>query len=337
MLDGKSLPNPATWFLWAFLAVLNAATYRIMTCSTVASIQTFGGAAANLTTFLLALKFGKFDSMSKLEKFLLISGAGAGLFWAISRNATWASMLIVLCFNISIIPTWISVYRRPGREHPRAWLGWGTSYAIQIVALALLRERPEAYVLPVLAGSSQLAVGLLALRKTKQTPSFKPWRTIWLGTRKSIRDLVNDLIRVQNHIGAYMDEILYGIPVSPTRKRITLYCATVAELGFHESATWPEIWARLDELGYGKCPSEVGIQLRLQSHRLRLGIYWIVMEPMVSTAYNLEVLRIDVYPGGWQLTGDSGYHNVLHQGPNHLVFCEREDSPMSVPDSRLRP
>jgi hypothetical protein len=133
-----------------------------------------------------------------------------------------------------------------------------------------------------------------------------------------------------------MDEVLYGIPISPTRKRITLYCATVAELGFLSNATWPEIWARLEELGYGKCPSEVGIQLRLQSRRLRLGIYWIVMEPIVSTVYDLRVLAIDVYRGGRQLTQDSGYYNALRQGSDRLVFCRKEDSPISVPDPRIR-
>lgn len=167
MLKGRSLPNPATWSLWAYLAVMNAATYLVMTGSVIASIQTFGGAAANLTTFYLAWKFGKFRSLKKEELGLLASGIVAGMMWSFSRSATVGNVIIVSCFLTSILPTIKDVYRKLKREHPRPWIGWGISYAFQVVALIFLRAVPGAYVLPIVAGISQLTVGLLALRRPK--------------------------------------------------------------------------------------------------------------------------------------------------------------------------
>lgn len=167
MFSGKALPNVATWGLWAYLATINALTYLVITHSAFASAQQIGGAVSNIVTFGLALKYGKFSAMTKLDRAILAIGLLAGPVWAIGGKAIWANILVQICIFISIVPTWQSVYRRPGGEAALPWLMFGVAYGIQIVGLVLLHKNPDAFIAPANAGILQLAVGLLALRRPR--------------------------------------------------------------------------------------------------------------------------------------------------------------------------
>jgi uncharacterized membrane protein YqaE (UPF0057 family) len=168
MLVGKAIPNAATWSLWAFLAIVNVATYHVMTGNLVLSVQSYGAGLMNVGTFLLALKRGKFAPLGKLDKVILAIGLAAVAVWIVGGSATWANMLLQVCIFISIIPTWVSVGKNPGSESPWPWLMLSLSYIFQLTVAKLTHSDVHAYVLPVNACAIQLVVALLAMRPAKK-------------------------------------------------------------------------------------------------------------------------------------------------------------------------
>lgn len=168
MLSGTVVPNAATWTLWAALPVINAATYQAMTGDLIVSIQTYSAAITNLCVFFLALKRGKFRPLSGVDKVVLVLGLIAIAVWVIRKDATWSNMIIQACIFISIIPTWVSVWKNPGSESSLPWFLLASSYTFQIVAVFLLRKEWSAYVFHTNAGFVQLVVALLALRRPQK-------------------------------------------------------------------------------------------------------------------------------------------------------------------------
>ncbi len=133
---GSSKPNPASWGVWAFLAVVNAASFSMM-ADWVASMQFFVGSAGCVLTFLYALFAGKFSRLEPFEQAFLIAGIIAVILWWYFRSAELANLIVVAAIFVSFWPTLAMVMRNPKGESALPWRLWTTAFGIMIVNLIL--------------------------------------------------------------------------------------------------------------------------------------------------------------------------------------------------------
>ncbi len=113
--------------------------------------------------------------------------------------------------------------------------------------------------------------GLQLLLADKVKPRWGVWKTITLGTHKSLNELLDDLPVSKSRDGAGIDEELkerirdIGIPISPIETKLKLIRVNGIELGLKESIYDEEdIYRHADELGLMPIPAEGALQLLKQ-------------------------------------------------------------------------
>jgi len=104
---GHSSPNAASWSVWAFLATLNALSYREMSGDIVVTLQFFTGSVACILTFLYVFTIAKFSRLKPKEWDLFALGLLATLAWWKFRSATGANLIVLAAAFISFIPTFV--------------------------------------------------------------------------------------------------------------------------------------------------------------------------------------------------------------------------------------
>jgi hypothetical protein len=150
----------------------------------------------------------------------------------------------------------------------------------------------------------------------KTTANIPIWRTVTLGTYKTIDALRDALDAKRIHVGDRADEII-GRPalnLSEMRRDARLVVLAVSDLGFEEEGpSLAEIYARARELGFELCPAEVGPQLRLQYLNQPLGEFLhIAMAPIAI--FGGESADFTVANGGAGLILIAG-----HADPNFIM------------------
>lgn len=126
--------------------------------------------------------------------------------------------------------------------------------------------------------------------------AFPIFRTIKLGTGLKTADDFRKAIKDKRmRIGDYANDIL-GKPqftVATEETEVDLVIVSVEELGYKNGAKLNNIYARAEERGLQRCPSEVGPQLRLQytdqpkDERLIMG-----MKPITGSDGSLDLFRV---------------------------------------------
>lgn len=126
---------------------------------------------------------------------------------------------------------------------------------------------------------------------------FPVWKTIKIGTphlrtaedfRKAIKDRKMRISDEANNIFGKS-----ALAVATEETELDLVKATVAELSFRGGARHDQIYSRAKELGLEICPSEVGLQLRLQYQNQPKG-EWILIaiEPITDSDGDPWVFQI---------------------------------------------
>jgi hypothetical protein len=149
---------------------------------------------------------------------------------------------------------------------------------------------------------------------SKTIADFPIWRTVTLGTYKTIDALRDALHAKRIHIEETVDELLSrrAFNLSKTRRDARLVVLAVSELGFEEEGvSLADISARARQLGFELCPAAVGPQLWLQYLNRPLGEFLhIAMAPIAR--YGGEPADFTVANGGGGL--------ILIAGDAHPKF-----------------
>lgn len=164
---GSSKPNAASWSVWAFLATLNALSYREMSGDAVMTLQFFTGSVACILTFLYVLTIGKFSRLKPKEWGLFTLGLLATLVWWKFRSATGANMIILVAFLISFIPTFEGVLRDPFKETPRSWMLWTLAFLVTTINVVLRDGKPVTLLTPIVLFLTHGSIALLSAQSRK--------------------------------------------------------------------------------------------------------------------------------------------------------------------------
>ncbi|GMU74355.1 MAG: hypothetical protein AMXMBFR44_5520 [Candidatus Campbellbacteria bacterium] len=164
---GKSEPNPVSWFLWAFLATLNALSFSAMS-DPVAALQFLTGSIGCILTFLYVLFIGKLRWPKGGEWVMFTIGLGAIAAWKLS-GPTFANMILVLGVVWSFVPTAVGVWRDPRRERSTAWWFWTVASALTALFIFAFKGGwTAAMVMPITLTVTHGIVPLLSTENRKR-------------------------------------------------------------------------------------------------------------------------------------------------------------------------
>jgi hypothetical protein len=152
--NGSSVPNPATWFTWTTVSVMNAVTYfTVVKGDLWQSFIVFLVTAGFIFVFTYSVLHGKLGAIGIVEVISLILAFGIGVVWKTTGNTDLANLSLQFIFAISFIPTITGLLWGDLREKILPWALAFLSYVCVIIALALKGDvNPVAYAYPIVNG-----------------------------------------------------------------------------------------------------------------------------------------------------------------------------------------
>ena len=156
---------------------------------------------------------------------------------------------------------------------------------------------------------------------------FATWKTIKIGTQKSVKDLTKALTVNGFRISEWAGDILKKITLANAETEIELVLVSVADLGFTKATRRDAIYDRAKELGLDLVPAEAGPQLRLQYTDQPLNEWMVMaMEPIADSDGNLRVFDVARIGGGWWLDGSLGNPGSVWSPDYRWVFARRKQN-----------
>mgnify|MGYP001567832486 CR=1 FL=1 len=155
---------------------------------------------------------------------------------------------------------------------------------------------------------------------------FPVWRTIRIGTHKSVDDLKKAVIEAGRQIGNWANNIFgqAAFTLSAKEEDVDLVVASVAELGLQDGATTKQIFDRIKELG-DLCSAEDGPQLTRQYKDQPLSeILRMAMEPIAVSDGFLYVFRVEHDEDGLWLDADGAHPSHQWRAVSRWVFRRRK-------------
>lgn len=162
---GNAVPNTTTWTLWAFLTVIAASSYVVISEDVAKYVLLVATASANIGTFVYALIAGKFRRIDPWDGFVLAVGIIAGLVWWWYQSAAYAQVLITVAVALAFIPLSRAVWKSPRVETVLPWMVWATAYGLMsLVTILRWSGNPLELLYPATMLVLHLMVGVLARR-----------------------------------------------------------------------------------------------------------------------------------------------------------------------------
>ena len=156
---------------------------------------------------------------------------------------------------------------------------------------------------------------------------FTTWKTIMLGTHKTVKDLSQALTDGGFRIGDYAAQILKKTPLAETEMEIELVLVSVADLGFTKATSRDAIYDRAKELGLDLVPAEVGPQLRLAYTNQPMNEWMVMaMEPIPGSGGGQDVFGVEHRGDGRWLLGLSGDPVSMWYPAYRWVFARRKQN-----------
>jgi hypothetical protein len=162
--SGTSVPNPASWTVWAFLATLNAFSYWKASGDALASSQFFLGSGLCISVFGYSLVGGKFSKLGESEIVVLVFCLVITIVWLATESASYANFLVAVVTLYSAYPTIVGVKNSPSIEAPLPWIIWTIAFTVTTINVARrYNGRRISFLMPIVCVLIHGAVAGLAL------------------------------------------------------------------------------------------------------------------------------------------------------------------------------
>lgn len=169
VVGGTSTPNPATWFIWFVVTIMNAITYYHTVGEDIFKFMITAIVACNVSLiFAYSIWRGKLTKLGKIDGTCLFLAISVGVFWQTTGNNVITNLLLQVILMISFFPTISGLLWGDGREKAPPWLLATVAYTF--LALAIITDWKGggwlALIHPVVVGIlGNGSVGLLALKQ----------------------------------------------------------------------------------------------------------------------------------------------------------------------------
>ena len=160
---GKTKPNRATWWIWAFMGFVLALSYYYSGAENTVwvPIVEFIGP---LSIAILSLKYGEGGLKSKTDIICMAGALISVLLWIIFNNPVIALVTNLAIDSFAIIPTIKKSYLRPEGEDFWAWFGTGLADSLNMFAVEKFTFAILIYPIYMLV-SDLIIIFILLLRK----------------------------------------------------------------------------------------------------------------------------------------------------------------------------
>lgn len=138
---GGSVPNPASWTVWALLSILNALTFWKASKDPLATAQFFTGSVLCVAVWVYALASGRFSPLDTMGWAVLASCIITSIIWWATRSAIYASLMVAGILFWSSVPTIQGVWQNSSLEQALPWYLWTAAYLVTSINVARRRDQ----------------------------------------------------------------------------------------------------------------------------------------------------------------------------------------------------
>jgi hypothetical protein len=157
-------PNTGSWAIWTFSAIVDFASYAVMTQDWVKNILPAACALACIVTFVYCLFRGKFTKLDRTEWVFFGLDSSITVTWAFT-SATVANLLFQASTVISFIPIIRGLQMGKDREHYLPWLIWTVAYFLFLISVTLRLQDWTELAYPVSHVITHFVVLMIALEQ----------------------------------------------------------------------------------------------------------------------------------------------------------------------------
>ncbi|HXK36932.1 MAG TPA: hypothetical protein VJ553_05105 [Candidatus Paceibacterota bacterium] len=160
---GSSVPNPASWSIWAYLSALNAVTFWRGSKDALATAQFFTGSVGCITVWMYSIWAGRFAPINTLGWIVLVLCLTACLVWWLTRSAVYANLMVGGILTISFIPTFAGVFHAATIERALPWYLWTLAFAITTTNVVRRRRQARWWLMLVTPILGMICHGVVAV------------------------------------------------------------------------------------------------------------------------------------------------------------------------------
>ncbi len=163
ILRGKTKPNRATWWIWAFMGLVVGLSYHAsgaVNTIWVPYVEFIGP----LSIALLSIKYGEGGLQEKTDLICLFGAIFSIILWIIFDNPVIALVASLATNSFAIVPTIKKSYLRPEGEDFWAWFGTGLADTMNMFAVEKFTFAILVYPIYMLV-SDLIIITILFLRK----------------------------------------------------------------------------------------------------------------------------------------------------------------------------
>lgn len=134
ILRGKTKPNRATWWIWAFMGLVVGLSYYASGAQNTIWVP-FVEFIGPLSIALLSIKYGEGGLDNKTDLICLFGAILSVILWIIFDNPVIALVSSLVVDSFAIVPTIKKSYLRPEGEDFWAWFGTGIADSLNMFAV----------------------------------------------------------------------------------------------------------------------------------------------------------------------------------------------------------
>ena len=131
---GKSKPNRATWWIWAFMGLILALSYKFSGASNTVWVP-YVEFLGPLSIAILSIKYGEGGLTDKTDLLCLFGAVISVILWIIFDSPVVALVTNLAIDSFAIVPTIKKSYLRPEGEDFWAWFGTGLADSLYMFAV----------------------------------------------------------------------------------------------------------------------------------------------------------------------------------------------------------
>lgn len=134
IIKGRTKPNRATWWIWAFMGLVLALSYQFSGAENtiwVPYVEFIGP----LSIALLSIKYGEGGLDNKTDLLCLLGAIVSIILWIIFNSPVIALVTNLAIDSFAIVPTIKKSYLRPEGESFWGWFGTGLADSLNMFAV----------------------------------------------------------------------------------------------------------------------------------------------------------------------------------------------------------
>lgn len=159
----KTKPERASWFIWTVLGFISF--FSQMAKGATDSLWLTGGQTlAVLIIVLLSIKYGVGGLAKRDIRALIAAGIGL-ILWYLTKEATWALLIVIAIDCVGSLLTAIKSYEDPESETLSTWIISGTSGIFGVLAVGALNPILLIYPLYIIIANYAIVTTMLLGRR----------------------------------------------------------------------------------------------------------------------------------------------------------------------------